>query len=60
MRYFVFFYESGSYFWDASGVGQERDEHVISWAKMMCINGSFRMFSKGGDHDDIIITHEKA
>ncbi len=33
---------------------------LVSWAKMMSINGSFRMCSKGVDHDDIIITHEKA
>jgi hypothetical protein len=45
MNYFVFFYESGSYFWDASGVGQERDGNVVSLAKMMYINGSFIVYN---------------
>ncbi len=60
MHYFVFFYESGSYFWDASGVGQERDGHVVSWTKMMCMDSSFRMWSESADLDDTSITHEKA
>jgi hypothetical protein len=42
---FCIFYESGSYFWEASGVGQERDGHVVSWAKMVYINGSFIVYN---------------
>jgi hypothetical protein len=45
LHYFVFFYESGSYFWDASGVGQERDGHVVSGEKMMYINSSFIVYN---------------
>ncbi len=59
MHYFVFFYESGSYFWDASGVGQKKDGRVVSWTKMMCMDSSFRMWSESVDLDDTSITHEK-
>jgi hypothetical protein len=39
--YFVFFMSQEAIFWDESRVGQERDGHIVSWAKMMYMDSSF-------------------
>jgi hypothetical protein len=46
-------------FRDMSGVGQERDGHMVSWAEMMCMDSSFRMYSEDADLDNTSITYEK-
>ncbi len=41
MHYFVFFLSQEAIFWDASGVGQEIDGPMVSWAKMILMGSSF-------------------